>query len=199
MNTAQGPTFEAKPTTYAGIELRSHLEADWARTLDGLAIQWEYEPETITLPSGTTYIPDYWLPELGTWIEVKGTGVPRIEKAIELGEARACRCDGTCACAWPGGELVLIGHPAKPCTDREHSAWRRGGHLNWSTSTGRTAWLFRCKNCRRTGWATATLPLQCRACRERPTGHLYSPADDELGFGHSCMPARGPHEREDTP
>jgi hypothetical protein len=104
-------TIEAVPSWYGGITFRSKLEADWAATLDHYAIRWDYEPETITLPSGANYIPDFWLPELGTWLEVKGTGVPRIEKTIELGEVRACHCESDCTCQWPGGELVLIGHP----------------------------------------------------------------------------------------
>jgi hypothetical protein len=183
---------DARPVKYGNVTLRSHLEADWALTLDGLGIRWEYEPETIAMPSGAIYMPDFWLPELGTWIEVKGDGVPRVEKAVELGETRACHCDGTCSCAWPGGELVLIGHPPQDCTNRTHRAWRRGGHLNWSTSTGRTAWLHRCENCQRAGWIAAVMPLQCRACRERPTGHLYGPADAALRFaGRECLPPGG--------
>ena len=84
----EGPSIEAKPATYHGVVFRSTLEANWAATLDQFGIVWEYEPEVFTLPSGTTYIPDFRLPELGTWLEVKGPTVPRIEKAVELGRDR---------------------------------------------------------------------------------------------------------------
>ncbi len=57
--------IDAIPTIYAGTNFRSRLEADWARTLDGLGIVWKYEPELITLPSGAQYLPDFWLPEIG--------------------------------------------------------------------------------------------------------------------------------------
>lgn len=104
--------MDAVPTTYASTRFRSRLEADWAVTLDGLGILWEYEPELIVLPSGTQYVPDFWLPEVGTWLEVKGPNTPRREKATELGKVRACHCTGACSCRWPAGQLVLLGWPS---------------------------------------------------------------------------------------
>lgn len=208
---SQGPdgdmTIEALPTWYGGTAFRSKLEADWAATLDSLGIIWEYEPETITLPSGTVYIPDFWLPELRTWIEAKGTGVPRIEKTIELGESRACHCEDRCTCEWSGGQLVLIGHPPKPYdawSGYEDSgfdmsywtlrrrAWRHRGHPNWSSAHGQPAWLTRCPTCRRTGWFVMTAPLRCRACHARLTGgcHAYASGDEQLEFIDAiCRPA----------
>lgn len=194
-------TIEALPTWYGGTTFRSALEAGWAATLDSLNIAWEYEPETITLPSGAKYIPDFRLPELGTWIEVKGTGVPRIEKAIEFGETLACHCEGTCTCEWPGGQIVLIGHPPKPYDpwrDPElegqpyrilnRAARRHGGHPLWSTTSGSTAWLVRCRDCYQAGWFTFA---RCRACRGRLAGaHAYSSGDAELQFVRvSCQPS----------
>ncbi|WP_146610425.1 MULTISPECIES: hypothetical protein [unclassified Streptomyces] len=96
-----GQPIEAVPTECSGTTFRSRLEADWACTLDTHSILWQYEPERITLLSGAHYLPDFWLPEIGTWLEVKGPSTPRKEKAVELGKARACHCDGPCACAWP--------------------------------------------------------------------------------------------------
>ena len=98
-------TVEAQPTVYRGTAFRSALEASWAATLDSLGITWEYEPETITLPSGTRYIPDFRLPDIGTWLEVKGVGVPRVEKAFEFAESLTCDCPRVrgirrCSCRW---------------------------------------------------------------------------------------------------
>jgi hypothetical protein len=194
-------TIEALPTWYAGVTFRSRLEADWAATLDSLDIHWEYEPETVTLPSGTRYIPDFHLPELGIWLEVKGTGVPRVEKAIEFGESLACRCENECSCEWPGGQLVIIGHPAKsydPYSDPElegvslrilnNVARRHPGHPNWSSSSGRTAWLTRCMRCWRAGWVTGN---DCRAChRDLGGANACTPGDAGLQFVSSiCQPA----------
>jgi hypothetical protein len=39
---------------------------------DGLGIDWQYEPEGYELPS-QWYLPDFWLPQLKCFAEVKGT------------------------------------------------------------------------------------------------------------------------------
>ena len=203
-------TIEAVPTWYGGTTFRSRLEANWAATLDRWAIRWEYEPETITLPSGTVYIPDFWLPELRTWIEVKGTGVPRVEKAIELGETRACRCDDDCACEWPGGQLVLIGHPPAPYYyDTLNSClpyWavtklerHHGGHPKWSSAHGHTAWLLgHCHTCHRAGWTT---DFRCRACGGRGSAGscAYRSEDPALRFAsHDACDTQQPATEETT-
>lgn len=63
-------------THYAGCKFRSRLEARWAVFFDTLRIQWRYEPEgfEIECRDGETrrYLPDFWLPGLTTWVEVKG-------------------------------------------------------------------------------------------------------------------------------
>jgi hypothetical protein len=159
------PTIEAVPTEYGGITFRSRLEADWAATLDANRIQWTYEPETITLPSGATYIPDFWLPELGTWIEVKGPGIPRVEKTVELAQARACHCEGVCTCQWPGGELVILGRTALPAAGTETGRRPPYGYVNWETPHGPSAYAATCRACTRTQWITLRRPWRCRACK----------------------------------
>ena len=77
-------TIRAVPKTYAGVRFRSTLEADWAYNLDHFGIVWQYEPEAVQLPSGTYYRPDFYLPDIETWLEVKGPHDERIGKAIEL-------------------------------------------------------------------------------------------------------------------
>lgn len=158
-------TIDAVPTEYRGTTFRSRLEADWAATLDANHIQWTYEPETITLPSGAVYLPDFWLPELGTWIEVKGPGIPRVEKTVELAQTRACHCDNACTCQWPGGELVLLGRgslPADPATPGRRPPY---GFANWETPHGPSAYFVTCPSCTRCQWITLRRPWRCRACQ----------------------------------
>ena len=50
---------------------RSRLEARWAVFFDALGIRWLYEPEAFELPSGARYLPDFYLPDLKRWVEVK--------------------------------------------------------------------------------------------------------------------------------
>lgn len=155
------PSIEAVPTPYGRTVFRSRLEADWARTLDINGIAWEYEPETITLFSGVDYLPDFRLPDLGTWIEVKGPGVPRVEKAYELARNRACHCTAGCSCRWAGGELVLIGRESL----RDDGPRRtRHGYTNWETAHGVNAHFATCPMCRRNQWIRLGRRPACRAC-----------------------------------
>lgn len=64
--------LKAIQTIYKGYRFRSRLEARWAVFFDTLTIEWCYEPEGFILaPFGEWYLPDFYLPELGYWIEVK--------------------------------------------------------------------------------------------------------------------------------
>jgi hypothetical protein len=64
--------LKSLPTLYKGYKFRSLLEAQWAAFFDRLAIQWHPEYRGFTLsPWGDCYRPDFYLPELGYWIEVK--------------------------------------------------------------------------------------------------------------------------------
>lgn len=69
------PTINALPTTYKGIEFRSKNEAQWAVFLDECGIEWQYEPAGYQLISGW-YLPDFWLPEVDAFLEVKPSGTP---------------------------------------------------------------------------------------------------------------------------
>ena len=63
--------IQAIQTQYKGYNFRSRLEAKWVCFFDAVGISWLYEPEGFELPSGR-YLPDFWLPDLGMWVEVKG-------------------------------------------------------------------------------------------------------------------------------
>ncbi len=61
----------AKPTTYNGITFRSRLEARWAVYFDCIGIKYEYEMERFDFNDGTSYLPDFYLPQVKMWAEVK--------------------------------------------------------------------------------------------------------------------------------
>lgn len=65
-------TIKAIETLYKGCRFRSRLEARWAVFFDSLNILWEYEKEGYDLGELGWYLPDFWLPELKFWFEVKG-------------------------------------------------------------------------------------------------------------------------------
>jgi hypothetical protein len=63
--------IKAIETIYKGHRFRSRLEARWAVFFNSLNIKWEYEKEGYILEDDTKYLPDFWLPELNYWIEIK--------------------------------------------------------------------------------------------------------------------------------
>lgn len=54
-----GSGMAAIPTNYRGIQLKSRMEAQCAVLFDKLGWNWKYEPFSLMLPCGTTYIPDF--------------------------------------------------------------------------------------------------------------------------------------------
>lgn len=67
-------TIQAIDTLYRNCYFRSRLEARYAVFFDILKIAWRYEPEAYRVgPDRLPYLPDFYLPNLGTWVEVKGT------------------------------------------------------------------------------------------------------------------------------
>lgn len=68
---------------------RSSYEATTAHFLENSNIKWEYEPYTIRLNGTKEYTPDFFLPLMGHFLEVKGlwqgSAKKKIRTAIELG------------------------------------------------------------------------------------------------------------------
>ena len=65
-------TTKAIQTQYKGYRFRSRTEARWAVFFDALGVKWEYENEGYDLGEAGWYLPDFWLPDMGIWAEVKG-------------------------------------------------------------------------------------------------------------------------------
>lgn len=67
-------SYKNKWSLYEGVEsirMRSKSEVLFAQYLDSIKMAWWYEPERFDL-GWSTYTPDFYLPELDHWIEVKG-------------------------------------------------------------------------------------------------------------------------------
>lgn len=63
--------IKAIETLYAGCRFRSRLEARWAVFFNKLRIRWTYESEGYEYED-SKYLPDFYLPEIKTYAEVKG-------------------------------------------------------------------------------------------------------------------------------
>ncbi len=114
--------IKAIETTYKGYRFRSRLEARWAVFFDALGLKWEYEPEGFELGGGVRYLPDFRLPAMNCWVEIKG------ERPDEtaLSKPRTLALRGDCAVVvywgpprvdWPGDTGVLYGWNDKGFTE----------------------------------------------------------------------------------
>lgn len=110
--------IKAIETAYKGYRFRSRLEARWAVFFDALGLKWEYEPEGFETSAGW-YLPDFWLPTLCTYVEVKGRNFSDIDiqKLNDVGPLR-------------GYSAILVGNDPLDLTP-----W--GGH-DQTESTGGT-------------------------------------------------------------
>lgn len=97
-------TIAAIETHYGGCRFRSRLEARWAVFFDRMHWPWIYEPQgfelswRLSLVDGPlTYLPDFHLPGLRLWVEVKGVWASPFDchKFINAAAALAgCPLDG---------------------------------------------------------------------------------------------------------
>lgn len=85
MDVTADDSLKPLETRYRGYRFRSRTEARWAVFFHHLGWAFEYEPEGFDL-NGTWYLPDFWLPGLGAWLEVKGVAptVDELGLATEL-------------------------------------------------------------------------------------------------------------------
>lgn len=94
---------EIKPiqTRYKGYNFRSRLEARYAVFFDALDIDWEYESEGYDLGELGWYLPDFYLPQVSRFVEVKRAGGfdnLAIGKCVALALLLKCKvllCEGT--------------------------------------------------------------------------------------------------------
>jgi hypothetical protein len=157
---------DAIPTEYRGITFRSALESAWARTLDHYGItDWEFEPQTVQLASGQRYVPDFRLPSLNAWLEVKGPHMLRTGKVREFAAEQG------------RGVIVLLGFYAQR---RYLGPATRPQSMQWLDALGYDTRFTRCPECEAWQWLRPQLSRACRRCGELCTGLLAMPG--EMGF-----------------
>jgi len=103
------PTIKAIETKYKGYRFRSRLEARWAVFFDFFGEEWEYEKEGFEF-SEKRYLPDFWLPRLGCWLEIKGDHPSQDE--FHLCKSLSQAIDQPVAIAW-GLPQAVIARPIK--------------------------------------------------------------------------------------
>lgn len=70
-------------TYYDGHLFRSRLEARWAVFFNSGHIKYEYEPEGFILRDGTKYLPDFYLPQMDIYVEVKRDTPDGIHEVVD--------------------------------------------------------------------------------------------------------------------
>jgi len=80
--------IKAIETNYKGYRMRSRLEARWATFFDALGVPWRYEVEGYEKrfegEKVIRYLPDFYLPESKTWVEVKGSDEQLRDRAVDM-------------------------------------------------------------------------------------------------------------------
>lgn len=124
-------TIKPIETEYNGYRFRSRLEARWAVFFDAIRAPYAYEYEGFDL-EGTWYLPDFWLPEMKSWLEVKGqTPTPQeLAKAEQL-----CRFTRQTV-------FVFVGEPHNPL-HRIYGFKSTGGFVNFASEdqSGPIGWI----------------------------------------------------------
>lgn len=166
-------------------EFKSSAEHRMARLLDFLSIRWEYEASTFTLKTGEQYTPDFWLPDVGTFIEVKSGSQPeRLHKptllAEELCQEHYRRYPDTDSWYQERLQVLLVHdhhmyHSAAGRTCCEIDAVP--GHVGWCRDNSLVGGSYaNCSRCRRWAPWDELNGWQCRNCglkgKEARTGDL---------------------------
>jgi hypothetical protein len=141
--------IKAIETAYNGYLFRSRLEARWAVFFDALGIRYEYEPQGFEIDPGWkdyppwNYLPDFCLPDFGTWVEVKGNlddvtddYLAMIAWAIDWGG----QLPGVAESSDTTRGLLWLGPVPRPCSFPDSYVWehvifqhRKGGWINLCT------------------------------------------------------------------
>jgi hypothetical protein len=112
-------------TEFNGHRFRSRTEARWAVFFDAAGIKYEYEKEGFDL-DGRWYLPDFWLPEIKKWVEVKGEEPTEEEVALCQKLQSATGSDVLLAVGSPSrrSQIIWFRSPKDYFGDEDHTTFR---------------------------------------------------------------------------
>lgn len=161
--------------SYRGTRFRSTLEADWAATFDSWGMTWQYEPVALELEDGTQYLPDFFLPLVQVWTEVKGPHDERLDKPEAL-NTQIWTGD------WPIEPFVVVLRPPGP---GDRAVWE-------GCNPSMNITISDCPHCDTSlSFADFNGPWICRRCKaglERSEAGAYG--SGELHFARAPRPQR---------
>lgn len=123
MTTAQ---LKAIETNYKGYRFRSRLEARYAVWLDALRFEWQYEQQGFHIEGIGQYLPDFWIPELECFMEVKPYPV-----GLNSRECRLCRglAISSKRCVWMVFDPSLKSIDDRSCHRVTANRWDERGNV----------------------------------------------------------------------
>lgn len=72
-------TIKAIEINYDGYRFRSRLEAKWAIFFNAIGLEYEYEMEGFEMGEIIRHLPDFYIPKLDKWFEIKGHSLSEAE------------------------------------------------------------------------------------------------------------------------
>lgn len=91
--------IKAIPTKYCGVRFRSRTEAKYTALFNMFDEPWTYESEYFKLSKN--YLPDFYLPRLGVWVEIKGKEPTKQEARLCAELSLVTKKDVLIAYGWP--------------------------------------------------------------------------------------------------
>lgn len=155
-------------TVYNGYRFRSRLEARWAVFFDTLGIEYIYEPEGFTFPDGTNYLPDFYLPKMNTFFEVKG--IMSYKDAHKIEQLRA-----------HSGKFVTVGYGDMTFEADSWGGEDENGKPITEPDSKDMSWLALCTECQQYYFMGSMFSWQCRCCGAYDgDGHFWNTATGDL-------------------
>jgi len=172
--------MQAIETEWKGYRFRSRLEARWAVFFEELDLSWDYEVQGYEFKDGTKYLPDFWLPQVSMWAEVKGGGFTHEEmrKAILLAKKTEYPC--LLLNSTPQNRAYKGVHPEMPSTPRSYILSYHPPK-NYPSTEGR---LFCCPGCT----CHEYRERGCESCRRQDTERAVKAARSAR-FEHGESPS----------
>lgn len=146
-------------TYYNGYRFRSRAEARWAVLLDTLKCKYIYEPEGFKLSDGTLYLPDFYLPDSDSFLEIKGVISPQDQHKIDQFRA-------DCEKAVTIGFSDMTFEACDNCV-----GW--GDDFEGFIPTCDDSWLCRCRSCGKIWFMGSFGSYTCQCCGEYDGDHHF--------------------------
>lgn len=163
-------------TYYSGYHFRSRLEARWAVFFDEIGVEYEYEPEGFKLSDGAGYLPDFYLPQFLTYVEIKHAGLSEEDRKIALHKCEQLSWEVDCFILFCEGDplennlkIFCTHYTASGCA----SDWYKCEFISEAETDVKLAVWFEGEHC----WGKGKFYYSDGSCLEPITNYKYCSND----------------------